>query len=71
LAKVISGHFPQIDRFIIQIKSLNAFYITARYPDGMPLHEKPKIFEEKESQAALEATHELLEFVKNVLKDEV
>jgi HEPN domain-containing protein len=71
LANVISSHFPQINAFQKKITDLNAFYMTTRYPDGIPLQEKPKMFNEKESQAAIEAANEILEFVKKLLKDEV
>lgn len=63
LVRRISEHDPDFQELSSQAKRLDKFYITARYPDGLPSGTPHEYFEAEEAQEAIEAAMRVLSLV--------
>lgn len=55
------------DRYIRNCKKLDKFYITARYPDGLPSGIPQEYFEREEAEEAIKLADEVLEFIGSLI----
>ena len=62
--------YPEIENFREEIKKLDGYYLTTRYPNGVLLTEYPKIFTKYDAEQAIELSERVLQFIEGKFKEE-
>ena len=57
------------EQYMKNCKKLDKFYITARYPDGLPSGIPQEYFEKDEAEEAIKLANEVLDFIRRLIDE--